>query len=220
VTNQTDSHTTADAPANAPGLPVSLPPSADPAELFFGVHSTQGNYGPDDLRWTPRRIRNTAWYAIIGTLIGVLMGAVMFTIMLIFARLPITAPGLIIGLLLLSLGPLGIFRASDGTCRATPVAPRGISIGLSIGAMFAIPLGLQLFRPLPLVIALALAMGTGFFAAGYYGGKRGVRRRFGLPQLGVGIVCAHCGYDLSATPNHAVCPECGGQYRYAAMPPQ
>lgn len=200
------------APAQAPARPApSAPAFDDPAAPL-------PQYGPDDLRWTPRRIRNTASYAVIGFFIGGLMGMVMLAIGSIFLHAAMS-PFLLIGLAILALGPLGIYRASDGTCRATPVAPPGICIGLFIGAMFAIPIGFQLMKPASLAIPGGIILGACFAVAGYYGSKQGVRRRFGLPQLGVGIVCAHCGYDVSATPDHAVCPECGGHYRYAAMPP-
>lgn len=183
---------------------------------MFQVEDEQ--HGIDDTHWTFRRIALTCWYGVLGVIVAGLLGLVdMFFVASVYHTRDDWV--FFAGMMALPLSICGAYRGAYGTCRANPVAPLGVSIGLFLGA--------QIYTVLLLANgwlvwegAGTLILGLCFALAGYYGGKRGVRRRFGLPQLGVGIVCAHCGYDLSATPAHAVCPECGGHYRYAAMPPQ
>lgn len=108
-----------------------------------------------------------------------------------------------------------LHRGSFGTCSRHPAAPLAIAIGLCIGGLCAATIGFfnkSLFEP---SMAAAVLLATPAAAAGaYYGGERGVLRRFGTPQLHIGNLCAKCLYNLSATPSHTPCPECGAQVRY------
>jgi hypothetical protein len=52
-------------------------------------------------------------------------------------------------------------------------------------------------------------------ALGGYIGCNQRNRPTPQPQLGIGHTCANCNYDLTATPNHNPCPECGHMFRLA-----
>jgi hypothetical protein len=68
---------------------------------------------------------------------------------------------------------------------------------------------------IPLLLFLAVA------AAQALGGYIGCSSSRPKPhrQLGIGHTCANCNYNLSATPDHQPCPECGRMYRLSNTPP-
>jgi hypothetical protein len=62
------------------------------------------------------------------------------------------------------------------------------------------------------------AFGATLAVGGYIGCNHRNRRK-PPPQLGIGHTCANCNYNLSATPDHQPCPECGRMYRLSNTPP-
>jgi len=164
------------------------------------------------IRWTTRRVSISIGYAIIGFLIGVFMTPVMSAV----AFAPIDSRLLAIATVPLSClaGGLIVAASARGTCRKSPAAPVAIAIGLFAGSLMLIPLIAS--GRLAWVAALAPAFGLAQAAGGYFGALSGIRTWLGKPTLGVGVVCAHCAYDLDATPENWPCPECGGEWRYPA----
>lgn len=167
-----------------------------------------------DARWTRRRARATLIYAGVGVVIGFLTAVVILGMLTLGERMragySICTFSAVVALVL-----LGVYRAAYGTCMNRPVAPLGVAIGLAAGCLLPFASGT------PHLDAMVVSLPTfaAFGICALWGGRRGVRRSLGDPVRGVGTLCAHCGYDLSGTPEHTVCSECGGQYRFASMPP-
>ncbi|CAG0991150.1 hypothetical protein PHYC_02305 [Phycisphaerales bacterium] len=165
------------------------------------------------IRWTPRRIRVTAAYSLVGFLIAMLFSPVLLVFLLptihSMAWMVVCVP------LACMIGYTVVGISARGTCRKSPAGPAGIAAGLIIGsiviAFFASNAGTNIYMTLALpLFGLAQALG------GYRGALRGLRENLGGPVPGVGSICAHCGYDLSATAGGWKCPECGGELRYAS----
>lgn len=94
-----------------------------------------------------------------------------------------------------------------------------ISLGLGGSPLLAsVPFLLLDLRGESLFIA-AIILGLGLTQA--LGGYIGCTRSKPIPQrqLGIGHTCANCNYNLSATPDHQPCPECGRMYRLSNTPP-
>lgn len=167
-------------------------------------------------RWTQRMAWYTGVYALIGALIGLIMAGLVTYLLIRVYSVPDSNIVLEV-IILIPLQLLGVYRASYGTCAISPVAPRGVAIGLGAGSLLAVLALAGSLSPL-LIPPVAGAVAFSFGYAGFRGGTKGVLHRFGLPVVGVGNLCAHCAYDLSGTPEHAVCSECGGLYRYTRAP--
>ncbi|GJQ30291.1 MAG: hypothetical protein HBSAPP03_21750 [Phycisphaerae bacterium] len=110
---------------------------------------------------------------------------------------------------------LVVRSAAEGSCRKYPAGPLGIAIGLGLGG--ALPLIIAMAERLVEFAALVLVLAVAHAWSGFLGGMKGLTHRFSLSAVeGVGVACAHCGYDLTATASHWPCPECGGRMRYGA----
>ncbi|MFA6043481.1 MAG: hypothetical protein WC718_00730 [Phycisphaerales bacterium] len=183
--------------------------------------SKQGTQGPGpgaappvDSRWTNRRVRATLAFSLVGLLVGFLSDVVILGALEMGQRMHslLAIPAFAAAVLLVLLG---VHHASYGTCVNRPVAPLGVAVGLTVGSLIPV---LPAYQKLD-VILVALPIFAALGICAFWGGRRGVRNSLGPPMLGVGSLCAHCGYDLRGTPEHTVCSECGGAYRYASMPP-
>lgn len=168
-------------------------------------------------RWTATRLQNTAYFAFIGAIVGPgLAASWTLSVMLLSAAILRSPDGFafggILSAVLFPIPYLLMRSASYGTCRRHPTAPTGIALGVVVGFLIVTAFFLQVLPrwslPVALLAALALAL------AAYQGGMRALRESLGQLRAGIGLTCAHCGYDLSATPEHRVCPECGGSMRY------
>lgn len=165
------------------------------------------------IRWTPRRIRVTAAYSIVGFLIAMLFSPVLLVFLIPTLR---SSGWLLVGVPIACLVGFAVVQvAAKGTCRRSPAGPGGIAAGLVLGsiviAFFTAGSGASISMVLALpIFGIAQALG------GYRGAVRGLRENLGGPVHGVGTICAHCGYDLSATASGWKCPECGGELRYAS----
>lgn len=113
----------------------------------------------------------------------------------------------------------------------------GAGLGFSVGGFastdaLAIALGLggsPLLASLPFlflelggqslfIAAVIFALGLVQAPGGYIGCTRSQPPK-PQPQLGIGHSCAACQYDLTATPDHHPCPECGTMFRLASTQP-
>lgn len=106
-----------------------------------------------------------------------------------------------------------IRKGTYKTCKERPGYPTVIAISHMVGA---VPFGL-LFAgagaTVPGLVSLGFGISQGL--AAYLGSRRGARDSvYGPVAKGVGRTCAACLYDLSATAEGLVCPECGGTMRY------
>lgn len=100
------------------------------------------------------------------------------------------------------------------TCASNVVSPLGVALSYAIGSVLLAPI-LSAFETKWIVAILVLAHGVPMGIAAYGGALAGARDvMLGPKSEGVGRVCAGCFYDLSATAEGAVCPECGGTMRY------
>lgn len=168
-------------------------------------------------RWTSARIFHTALYVVIGAIIGpavtfawcvLVMIGIAFIIQPFSAAVPL---GIVVAVLTSFVPYLLIRSASYGTCKKHPTAPAGIAAGIA-GGIFLISASFLLNAPWITLVALLPAIA--FAAAAYQGGTRALRESLGQLRAGLGLTCAHCGYDVSATAEGKVCPECGGVMRY------
>lgn len=164
---------------------------------------------------------NTAWYALIGAILGpaICVAVFGFTALAVAIADRATAGstpllvgvGVLAGLFFLAAAFFVLRASSYGTCKRHPTAPAGIAAGIALGLLFvAAFVAYGAAWRFPAGIALAALFGF----AGYQGGTRALRESLGPSRRGVGNLCAHCGYDLSATAEGLVCPECGGTLRY------
>lgn len=173
-------------------------------------------------RWTTRRMVNTGFYAVVGAVTGpgllvVWTGAVLAIVVALLRLLwdggeeiPVA---IVVSVVSVPIPYLILRSAAYGTCKRHPTAPTGIAIGIAMGIVLAAtPAFFQWFWFLSVPCAMLVA--ALFAHAGYRGGTRALRESMGPMRAGVGDLCAHCGYDLSATAEGAVCPECGGIMRY------
>jgi hypothetical protein len=166
-------------------------------------------------RWTARRVRATALHTAVGLLIG--LGLTPMTIGFGAAIMRPFGPMAMLGIL--AFATFVVAHSTRGTCTRHPAAPQGIAAGLGIGAAASLALVLAFFGRVPLTAQLSgLVLLITFPAAAYYAGKRTLASYLGEIRRGVGLTCAACGYDLSATPENWPCPECGGEMRYERRP--
>lgn len=187
--------------------------SVDKAGFAPGAHPRRERLP----RWTRGRWLLTLGLGTIGFFSGYLLGLI-DGVTIGELRREATLPFLFLTGVILALPLLGVYRAAYGTCRSSPVTQAGTCLGLFLGAQMRGVVAFAGGAPWPVLVGGTL-LGLCLAAAGWFGGRRGVRHRFGPPSLGVGAVCAHCGYDLAGSPEHTVCPECGGAYRFASAPP-
>lgn len=176
---------------------------------------------PVQARWTPRRVRATAVHACVGFLIGGILTGI-FTVAMFLGLLILGGPKgfnnpsniVLVCVPLAVLSWLILRSGAEGSCRKHPAGPLGIAIGLGVGNL--VPLGFGVANGSAAVVVLSIALAAAQAYGGYLGGMRGLSHRFSLTAVeGIGILCAHCGYDLSSTQPHWPCPECGGRMRHA-----
>lgn len=173
------------------------------------------------VRWTPRRVRSTIVHAFVSFLLGVILTGI-FAVAMLAGVVTLGGPKAIsspphIAVACVLLGGLSFImlrHAAERSCRKHPAGPLGIAIGLGVGCL--VPLGVSIGNSSVPFVALTLTLAVAQPYAGYVGGMRGLSHRFSLTAVeGIGILCAHCGYDLSSTQHHWPCPECGGRMRHA-----
>ncbi len=176
---------------------------------------------PVEVHWTPRRVRATAVHACAGFLIGGILTGVLAVVMFLGLMILGGPKGfdnpsniLLVCVPLAGLAWLILRSGAEGSCRKHPAGPLGIAIGLGVGNL--VPLGYGIAYSSAAVVVLSIILAAAQAYGGYLGGKRGLTHRFSLTAVeGIGILCAHCGYDLSSTQSHWPCPECGGRMRHA-----
>jgi hypothetical protein len=179
--------------------------------------STQG----PDIRWTKGRLGATALHAVVGFLLGVLLTAVLMLLggMVVYGAGagPPGIPRTTIAVAGTGLAAWWLMRhGAFHSCRKHPAGPLGIAIGVLAGGGVVV-FSLFIGRTPAALAAVALVAVAAEVYGSYTGGRKGLSHRYALKATqGVGIVCAHCGYDLSATPANWPCPECGGTWRYKA----
>lgn len=114
----------------------------------------------------------------------------------------------------------GVQSAARDAARRFPISLQAVPIGLTIGAALV---GVSMLasgfgsRDAPLVLAACSVLVGGALEviAAMVGSKQGVLERHGMPQPGVGEMCATCMYDLRGSPPGSACSECGSMMRYA-----
>ena len=181
--------------------------------------------------WSARRIKATAANSIIGFILGVVGPAAWTVLSFIITAMLAEIAGLGHPDLLAAL-PISILfawvalhGAAHGTCSKSPVAPLAVAIGILLGAVAAIlphtTAILQGRAPNDdlLYVLGFLTIAAAQSLAALKGGRRGLAKRFGQPQHGIGLLCATCAYDLEHTPEGWPCPECGGMLRYPTKTP-
>jgi hypothetical protein len=129
------------------------------------------------------------------------------------------------GLLLCSLISVGVvafllsFAAGYGIGGSEFNSPLAFALG--VGGLPLIGSVLFLYATFPdpdLEITCSL-MGLGVVQT--WGSHIGCRQQpIPQPQRGIGHTCANCNYNLTATPDHQPCPECGHMLRHATAPPE
>lgn len=167
-------------------------------------------------RWTRRRVGQTALHSIVGFLIG-LVGAPIFGGFFLAVTLERGSGfGAIAMLAGLVLTFLMVARSMRGSCERHPLAPQGIALGIGVGGAIAtVGMSSVIGDPYTGAIAVYLSLVTITASlAAYIAGRRAVVLRLGEIRKGVGLTCAKCVYDLSATPEGWPCPECGSELRY------
>jgi ABC-type Fe3+-siderophore transport system permease subunit len=112
---------------------------------------------------------------------------------------------------------LGVGAGFEGVNSNDPIAlgsgVGGLPLIGSVLSLLSLPANDHLFIGLALFgIALSQMLG------GYLGCRR-LQAPKPQPQRGIGDTCANCNYNLSATPDHQPCPECGRMYRLSNTPP-
>lgn len=190
-----------------------------------------GETAPAPTGWSRRRIKGTAANAFAGFLLGIVgpavWGVLGFLCTMAGANLlGLGRPDLLAAFpIAIVLGYATVYGAAHGTCSKSPVAPMGVALGISLGAFAAVvPHSASILRGTApgqelVYIAAFLAVAGAQAVAALKGGRRGLARRFGDPQHGVGVLCATCAYDLEHTPEGWPCPECGGMLRYPTKSP-
>lgn len=171
-----------------------------------------------ELPQTRRRLRRTVGYVIIALALGTLF-------IPIAAGFGFVVAGLILGnlnvgmshpLVILSAAALGaltsgagLFEGARNSFAKKPIAPRSVAIAVAIPpALVAVG---SMTSNIVASFVLFLCAAAGAYGM-YKGAQRGARNA--SMSVGIGDLCAHCGYDLSATPAHQICPECGGTFRF------
>jgi DNA-directed RNA polymerase subunit RPC12/RpoP len=185
-------------------------------------------------RWSERRIKATLGNAIVGFVLGVLAapvwGMLSFLVLAMLGALlgfgPLHSDDIIYATpIAMLIGWFALSVGARGTCSKSPVAPLGVAIGLGAGTFVAASpwLGSFVLGVIPLheglLVGAFMLVGSVQVVAAYRGGLKGLAARFGKPQVGVGVLCATCGYDLEQTPAHWPCPECGSTLRYPTKTP-
>lgn len=177
----------------------------------------------DWARWSPRRQRVALTYMGVGAGIAVLFpfiasigSALMINQAARLLGLRVAVP--VVMVVAVVLGFVALYGGAHGTCRRTPIAPGAVVLGLLAGSM--LPLALALWLALTqggeawwAVLGCVLSV-PALVAGAKLGGERGLSVNLGKPQLGIGVLCAQCGYDLTGIPDHTRCPECGERMRY------
>lgn len=181
--------------------------------------------------WSARRIKATAANSIIGFILGI-VGPPVWAILsfgctiLIAQAVGLGRPELLAAVpIAIFFGYIALHGAAHGTCSKSPVAPLAVAIGILLGAVAAIlPHTITIFQGRApnddlLYILGFLTIAAAQSLAALKGGRRGLAKRFGQPQRGIGLLCATCAYDLEHTPEGWPCPECGGMMRYPTKTP-
>ncbi len=157
-------------------------------------------------------------YVVVSLLLGLLFvpitaGFTFFLVGVVINDLGINGSTVIITMLTVGLGGLlswaALYSGARNSFATKPIAPLSVAISVAIPGVI-IGLVWAAWNVQPTLILLACA-GAG--AWGMYKGAAAGARNAAM-SVGIGDLCAHCGYDLSATPAHQVCPECGGTFRF------
>ncbi len=98
--------------------------------------------------------------------------------------------------------------------------PHGLAVGVAApplcGALIAtIGFWIGQFSSDARILTLALITLAILQALAAFAGCESNRRDWPKVLRGIGHTCASCNYDLTATPDHQPCPECGRMYRLA-----
>jgi hypothetical protein len=103
----------------------------------------------------------------------------------------------------------GLFEGAATAFATKPIAPRSVAIAVTLPpALVAVG---SMTSNIVASFVLFLCASAGAYGM-FKGAQRGARNA--SMSVGIGDLCAHCGYDLSATPAHNICPECGGTFRF------
>jgi hypothetical protein len=203
-----------------------MPLDADPEDRG-GARARDGGEDGDDRgagtrsgRWTRRRAFSSAWYGLLGLFVGLGLTPTCWAAAIAAADAARRDPWqkalvllFVAVLLLILVSWRGVRSASRHTSSNHPVAPGAVAVGVGVGAALVAAIAFVVARS-PGACLLMLAIGGLHARAAWVGGVEGLAQRFGGRIRGVGTVCADCGYDLSATPMHWPCSECGSEWRY------
>ncbi len=167
---------------------------------------------------TRARQWRTAGYVVIALALGTLfipiaagLGAFLAAMLLSNMNLGGTHPAVLLTAAILGAltSGAGLFEGARNSFAKKPIAPRSVAIAVAVPpALIALGSIFGRFEIAFLITVCAAAGAYGIFK----GAQRGARNA--SMMVGVGDLCAHCGYDLSATPAHQICPECAGTYRF------
>jgi hypothetical protein len=175
---------------------------------------------------SPRTFHSTLPDLALGVFLGggvalasVLILALIFVVLL-FVGVNDVLAFLIATVLTCVIGYLGASGAGRGNAGFIPKDPLAFAIGTT-GLPLLVLTVLIALSPNP---AISLISSTPFLvltASIALGGYIGCSSSCPKPhrQLGIGHTCANCNYNLSATPDHQPCPECGRMYRLSNTPP-